>query len=114
MADDNIVKLLIETSQKTYIHVVKLKLRFPCIIGRQSPDISIPDSSISRKHCQLLVESKVLFIEDLGSSNGVDVNGAKVKRVRLRLDDHIKLGNTRIKVIQISLTAKKANKASSF
>ena len=114
MADDNIVKLLIETNQKTYIQVVKLKMKFPCVIGRQSPDVNIKDGSISRKHCQLLIEAGVLYIEDLGSSNGVELNGSKVKRMRLRMDDHIKLGSTRIKVVQISLSTKKASKSSGF
>ena len=112
MATDNAIKLLIETGQKTYVQVVKLSSRFPCVIGRQSPDILINDPMLSRKHCQLLLESGVLYVEDLGSSNGVEVNGSMIKRMRLRIDDHIRVGTTHIKVVGISLGPKKTSKVS--
>ena len=107
---DNVVKLFIESAGKKYVQVIKISGRFPCIIGRQSPDLMIKDSTLSRKHCQLVVEAGGLFIEDLGSSHGTEVNGARIKRMRLRIDDHIKLGDARLKVLQIDITAKKVTK----
>lgn len=111
---DNVVKLSIEAAGKKYTQVVKLSSRFPCIIGRQSPDLMIKDSTVSPKHCQLIIESGGLYIEDLGSSHGTDVNGARVKRLRLRIDDNIKLGDTRIKVLQITLAPRHAKSGGSF
>lgn len=108
---DNVVKLFIDSVGKKYMQVIKLSSRFPFIIGRQSPDLMIKDSTISRKHCQLVVEAGGLFIEDLGSSHGTDVNGSRIKKLRLRIDDQIKLGDTRIKVLQIDLATKKAAKS---
>lgn len=100
---DSMIKLSIESAGKRYTQVVKLSSRFPCVIGRQSPDLMIKDSTISARHCQLIIEGGVLYIEDLNSSHGTDVNGARIKKLRLRVDDNIKLGDTRIKVLQIEI-----------
>lgn len=108
--ESNLVKLFIETQEKKYNQVVKLAANFPCIIGRQSPNLTIKDVRISRKHCQLILEAGQLYVEDLGSSNGVEVNGFKVKRVRLRADDQIKIGDTMIKILKIELATVKRKK----
>ncbi len=106
--ESNLVKLFIETKEKKYNQIVKLAANFPCIIGRQSPNLTIKDNLVSRKHCQLILESGQLYVEDLGSSNGVEVNGFKVKRVRLKAEDMIKIGDCMIKILKIELaTAKK-------
>lgn len=107
----NIIKLFIEFGEKKYSQVIKIANNFPFVIGRQAPDLTLKDPRISRRHCQLLVETGMLYIEDLGSIHGIEVNGAMVKRTRLRIDDHIKLGNTHIKVIQIDITTKKSAKS---
>ena len=63
-------------------------------IGR-SPDhpIVICDSSISRIHARLRVaERGDITIEDLGSRNGVDVNGKLTQFGCLRLNDRLRLG----------------------
>ena len=63
-------------------------------IGR-SPEypIVIFDSSISRIHARLRVaELGNITIEDLGSRNGVDVNGKLTRFGPLRLNDRLRLG----------------------
>ena len=103
----NVVKLFIEIGEKKTTQVIKIADNFPFIIGRLGPDLKINDPRMSRKHCQLLVENGMLYVQDLGSSHGVEVNGSRVKRTRLRIDDHLTLGGTHIKVIQIDITVKK-------
>ena len=105
------VKLFIESVGKSYVQVLKLSTRFPVVIGRLSSDLMLKDSTLSRKHCQLIIEAGVLFIEDLGSSHGTELNGARIKKMRLRIDDNIKLGDTRIKVLQVDLPPRQIGKS---
>ncbi|MBC7397141.1 MAG: GGDEF domain-containing protein [Bdellovibrionales bacterium] len=73
------------------------------IIGRDpTADISIPDSSVSRKHAKVIREGSVVKIEDLGSSNGTAVNGRKLESghvAKLAKEDLIKLGNSIVKYL---------------
>ena len=47
---------------------------------------------ISRHHCQVVTSGDVSTIEDLGSVNGIIVNGRVVKKHRLQHADRIILG----------------------
>ncbi len=50
-----------------------------CIIGRSgSCDVVIPHESISRRHCQIDYREGELFVTDLGSINGVTLDGQKI------------------------------------
>lgn len=72
------------------------ELRLPVMkIGRKSDnDLTFPEEkTISGRHCEIYREGKELFIKDLGSTNGVLVNGRKVQVIQLKEEDEIKLGN---------------------
>ena len=64
------------------------------LIGRSSDQqIVILDSSISRSHARLVVSRQgELRIEDLGSRNGIEVNGVPARCTSLKLDDKIQFG----------------------
>ena len=50
-----------------------------CVIGRSAQaDVVIPHEAISRKHCQIDYIEGELFITDLGSINGVLLDGQKI------------------------------------
>lgn len=50
-----------------------------CIIGRSSScDLVLALEGISRQHCKLDIEDGNIFITDLGSTNGVLINGEKI------------------------------------
>jgi pSer/pThr/pTyr-binding forkhead associated (FHA) protein len=55
------------------------------LVGRQKDlcDIVIERSSISKLHCLIVRTDGLLFIRDLGSTNGTKVNGQRVIRVAL-------------------------------
>ena len=63
-------------------------------IGRSTEHpIVICDSSISRIHARLhIAERGDISIEDLGSRNGIDVNGKLTQFAPLRLNDRLRLG----------------------
>jgi predicted component of type VI protein secretion system len=67
------------------------------ILGRSRDcDVVLEDSSVSRQHAQLRPQGECDWtIEDLGSTNGVRVNGRVLRGVRvLRDGDRIELGST--------------------
>ncbi len=60
-------------------------------------DIVLDDSSISRQHAELRPEQSAWTIEDLGSTNGVRVNGIPVRGAyELSSGDRIEMGSTEI------------------
>ncbi len=73
------------------------------IIGRGSDaDLRINDPSISRTHAQIRVTgsepSLQIDIVDLGSTNGIRVNGQKVRHAVLGEGSRIEIGSTRMLV----------------
>ena len=67
------------------------------VIGRSRDcDIQLADSNVSRRHAELRQEGASYWIVDLGSTNGMEVNGKRVKRAKLRSGDTITLGSTEI------------------
>ena len=68
------------------------------VIGRD-PDCAVvlTDPLVSRRHARLTVGT-LAEIVDLGSANGMEVNGAPATRAVLRADDVVQLGDTRFTV----------------
>jgi pSer/pThr/pTyr-binding forkhead associated (FHA) protein len=65
------------------------------VIGRLDEcDIVLPSSSVSRKHARIFIENDRCFIEDLGSANGVIVDGQRViQRRDLGTASQIRVGD---------------------
>ncbi len=59
-------------------------------------DVTLDDPSVSRRHAKLQRSSRGWSIEDLGSTNGVRVNGNSVQRTDIRDGDQIELGSVRL------------------
>jgi hypothetical protein len=65
------------------------------VLGRSREcDVQLADSNVSRRHAELRHEGASYWIVDLGSTNGVELNGKRVKRAKLRDGDTITLGST--------------------
>ena len=64
------------------------------LIGRVTEcDVVLYDAGISRRHCRIFAEGGTYFVEDLGSSNGTQVNGKLVKQKQaLAEGDKLSLG----------------------
>lgn len=68
-------------------------------IGRDiSNDIVIADQSVSLVHAQIFCEGDRFFIKDLGSTNGIQLNGEKKISAELHDGDGISLANNNIRV----------------
>jgi len=63
------------------------------MLGRSRQcDMAIPVVSVSRKHCRLESDGKVVKLRDLNSRNGTFVNDKRVKETSLQPGDSIKIG----------------------
>lgn len=64
------------------------------IVGRdETCDLTIASKAISRRHMSCTVEGESVTVRDLGSRNGIRVNGEKVARARLADGDRVSLGS---------------------
>ncbi len=71
----------------------------PITIGRdQDNDLHIEDVNLSRQHCRILRTKEGIVVEDLSSSNGTFVNGARTPRHVLSVGDTILIGVTTVAV----------------
>src|SRR5690606_14931664 len=63
-------------------------------LGRRSTcDYVLTDSQVSREHARIIVGDQTFAIEDLGSANGVQVNGEPVTGLRrLNTGDTFRVG----------------------
>ena len=65
------------------------------VVGRyEIYDLVVPDSSISRKHFALEQRADGMYLVDLGSLNGTQLNGHRVSTAKLETGDKIAAGQT--------------------
>ena len=87
------LKLIIEDDEgrKTVVPFVRDELT----IGRQEGNtIRLTERNVSRRHARLLRQQEQVLVEDLGSSNGVRLNGERVEgQVPVRHGDLIQIGD---------------------
>jgi Protein of unknown function (DUF3662)/FHA domain len=65
------------------------------VIGRSKDcDIRVADPNVSRRHAEIRQEGTAYWVEDLGSTNGMTVNGRRQQRAKLEHEDRITVGST--------------------
>lgn len=78
-----------------------IEVRGPTVIGRDATSgIRLErDEFVSARHARIEPRPEGAMVDDLGSTNGTFVNGAKVKRAKLaKVGDVIKVGATELQV----------------
>src|SRR6476660_3074147 len=72
----------------------------PILLFGRSPecDIQIDSRKVSRRHCCIAQVNDYLVVRDLGSTNGVRINGERVLEGKLRAGDELTVGNFRYQV----------------
>ena len=70
----------------------------PLLIGR-SPrcDLVLDDPTVSRRHAELVPSDGGWIVSDLSSTNGTRVNGWRIRRAAVALDDELMLGAQRLR-----------------
>jgi Protein of unknown function (DUF3662)/FHA domain len=67
------------------------------LLGRSREcDIQVEDPNVSRRHAELRQEGASYWVVDLESTNGIEVNGRRVKRAKLESGDSFTVGSTEI------------------
>lgn len=82
------------------VNGTKHPLRAPgLVVGRGTEaDLRINDPGVSRQHVEFVVNGDDLEVVDLGSTNGMLVNGTRVPRAVLRDGTEVKIGRTTMTV----------------
>ena len=67
------------------------------MIGRsKDADVQVTDPNVSRRHAELHQEGATYWLVDLDSTNGVEVGGKRVKRLKLEDGSRFTIGSTEI------------------
>jgi hypothetical protein len=67
------------------------------VIGRsKEADLQVADPNVSRRHAELRQEGATYWLIDLDSTNGVEVRGKRVKRLKLEDGTRFTMGSTEI------------------
>jgi pSer/pThr/pTyr-binding forkhead associated (FHA) protein len=79
---------------------IELELRQPDIlVGRHTlVDLCLPYPDISRKHCRIVFADDCWHIVDVGSLNGIEVNGERKREADLREGDTLRIAGLRFEV----------------
>jgi hypothetical protein len=79
-------------------------------IGRVSTcDIYLKSPNVSKQHAMLVIKGNRAAIVDMGSSNGVFVNGILVKKQRIEEKDEVVISDFKIRIAQPEFKPKKAS-----
>lgn len=69
------------------------------LLGRhQECDIQLASRKVSRRHCCIAQVNDYLVVRDLGSTNGIRINGTRVLEGSLKEGDELTIGNHRYQV----------------
>ena len=71
------------------------------VVGRDPTcDISDADPLLSRRHVEFVASSKEVTVRDLGSRNGILVNGVKIAQSVLRTGDVVQVGHLQVRLVE--------------
>ena len=69
------------------------------LLGRHPEcDVQIDSRKVSRRHCCIAQVNDYLVVRDLGSTNGIRINGIRVVEGKLKPGDELTIGNHRYQV----------------
>ena len=69
------------------------------VVGRHPLcDVRLDSLRISRHHCCMTQDKDELVVRDLGSTNGIRINGERVERGRLRPGDELSIAHIRYRL----------------
>jgi len=67
------------------------------VLGRsKEADLQVVDPNVSRRHAELRQEGAAFWLIDLDSTNGVEVRGKRIKRLKLEDGTRFTIGSTEI------------------
>src|SRR6476659_37746 len=74
--------------------------REPIVVGRHPDcDVRLPSIRVSRRHCCMTEVGGEVAVRDLGSTNGIQINGRRVEAGRLRRGDLLAIANLTYRLV---------------
>ena len=68
-------------------------------VGRVEENaFQIPDSSVSSRHCEILLQGNDVVIRDLNSTNGTFINGQQITEATLKPSQILRLGQVEVRL----------------
>jgi general secretion pathway protein A len=105
---ETVGRLIVATEGRT-VSDVPLKVG-RMILGRTSDnDVQIDSRFVSRHHCQIITTAHGCVVEDLNSTNGIHVQGKRVRRHNLNDGDVVVIGKHEIMYVDERLAAKRTS-----
>jgi adenylate cyclase len=78
---------------------IDLRAGASLVVGRApTTDAPVIDSTVSRRHAELVAVESGVEVRDLGSSNGTYVNGVRVERATVAVGDLVRFGKVGFRV----------------
>jgi pSer/pThr/pTyr-binding forkhead associated (FHA) protein/Flp pilus assembly protein TadD len=76
-------------------------LKDEVVLGRtEDNDVQVDHRSVSRNHAKVVRDGNRWAVVDLGSANGVLVNGREYDKIDLRAGDIIEIGNVKLRFVE--------------
>src|ERR1039458_2651178 len=82
----------------------RIPVRGLCTFGRTSGNtVVLPTEKVSRRHAMIHEQDGEFWVVDLGSTNGIQINGERVTHpVQLRAGDHMQMPGTSFTFRQVA------------
>ncbi|MER2563161.1 MAG: sigma 54-interacting transcriptional regulator [Myxococcaceae bacterium] len=74
-----------------------------CLLGRcqvgahAGAEVQLADATVSRFHCEVLIEGQRALVKDLGSTNGTFIDGVRIKEAYLKHGSVLGVGNSKLR-----------------
>lgn len=101
------MKVILRLQNSTVVNEIPIEANTSIIFGRSSKSsFKVADEMMSGSHCQVMLVPPKLEIIDLGSKNGTYLNGIRIEQAEVFLGDEIKIGSTKITILQEKMDPK--------
>lgn len=91
---------------------ITIKDGFVAVFGRDEEcDICIPSKILSRQHGEFYVEDGDLYVRDLGSKNGISINGENVSDELVQPDSTIEIAGKKLFALKVGKSSAQSQKA---
>jgi adenylate cyclase len=79
---------------------IPIQLRKPVVVIGRRPecDVTVSSGSVSGRHCELQFTDGFWSVRDLGSKNGIGINGIRCQEQRLEPKDRLSIGRVRFRI----------------
>lgn len=98
------MKVVVKLVNQNLVYEIPMEKDRSLVIGRsRRADFTVIDKKVSATHCLLHLKEDKLEVRDLDSKNGIYINGMRVEHSDLFIGDELKLGSTKVSLVEEKL-----------